>query len=164
MLQAIYAETLRLRIGGFLVRQQTQDDLNVEGWRIPKNHYILTNTMQGHMNPEIWSTGAFQDHPVEEFWPGRFLEPVANGLSSKFSLEMSKGAWNPFGGGHHACPGRRFAKTMNLFATALIVHTFDCDIGNADSKALEMSMRNFGFGIAGPKGNVPVRIRRRSFH
>ncbi|KAJ5759704.1 cytochrome P450 [Penicillium odoratum] len=159
-LQAMYAETLRLRIGGFLVRHQNEEDLNIEGWRIPRNHYILNNTMHGHMNPDIWSKGTCENHPVDVFWPARFLKPGVDGVSQEFTMEMSKGAWTPYGGGHNTCPGRQHAKMTNIYATALIVLSFDCEI-IADSKALEMSMRNFGFGVAAPRGNIPVRIRRR---
>jgi cytochrome P450 len=80
------------------------------------------------MDPAIWCTGENADHPVEEFYVGRWLKlksspaelPVESDTSSdrlEFSTEISKGAWMPFGGRHHSCPGRRFAKIMVVLTT-----------------------------------------------
>ncbi|PYH75488.1 cytochrome P450 [Aspergillus uvarum CBS 121591] len=156
VLQAIYAETLRLRISGYFVRHHSHGDIHIDGWRIPNNHLILTSPMHAHMDPTIWAA----ERPVDEFWPGRFLKPGGGGW--EFTTERAQGAWIPYGGGYHACPGRHFAKMMIIFSTALLTTMYDCEI-LADPKDLEMSMRNFGFGMSGPKGKVPARLRRRVY-
>ncbi|RAK90845.1 cytochrome P450 [Aspergillus costaricaensis CBS 115574] len=160
VLQAIYAETLRLRINGFFVWYQSHGDLNVDGWHIPNKNWILTTPMSGHMDPEIWCRGAGADHPVEDFWVGRWLKYADDGQTLIFTTEMAKGAWMPYGGALHVCPGRYFAKTMIILGMALMTRLYDCEV-LADEKNLRMSMRTFGFGTVGPVGKVPVRIRRR---
>ncbi|OJZ81604.1 hypothetical protein ASPFODRAFT_75143 [Aspergillus luchuensis CBS 106.47] len=159
-LQAIYAETLRLRINGFFVWYQSRGNLDVDGWLIPNKSWILTTPMVGHMDPGIWCTGPDADHPVQEFWVGRWLKYTDDGYTLVFSTEMAKGAWMPYGGGFHICPGRYFAKTMIILGVALMTTMYDCEVLAGETN-MRMSMRTFGFGTAGPVGKVPVRIRRR---
>lgn len=161
ILQAVYAETLRLRVNGFLIRYPSKEDLKINGWSIPKKHFILTSSTPGHMNPDIWCTGSNKNHPTEEFWPGRWLKHSEDRKLVEFSTETAKGAWMPFGGGSHMCPGRHFAKLEIILIMALLVTMYDCEV-LADKKNMEMSTRNFGFGSLSPAGKVPVRIRRRS--
>ncbi|GAT24798.1 hypothetical protein RIB2604_01806290 [Aspergillus luchuensis] len=160
VLQAIYAETLRLRINGFFVWYQSRGNLDVDGWLIPNKNWILTTPMVGHMDPGIWCTGPDADHPVQEFWVGRWLKYTDDGYTLVFSTEMAKGAWMPYGGGFHICPGRYFAKTMIILGVALMTTMYDCEVLAGETN-MRMSMRTFGFGTAGPVGKVPVRIRRR---
>lgn len=161
VLQAIYAETLRLRINGFLIRYPSKEDLKIYDWSIPKNHLVFTCSTPGHMNPEIWCGGSNTGHPVNEFWPGRFLKYSEDQRSMEFSTEAVKGSWMPYGGGSHACPGRHFAKLEIILTMALLVTLYDCEILTA-KKSIAMSTRNFGFGALSPAGKVPVRIRRRA--
>jgi cytochrome P450 len=146
VLQAIYAETLRLRISDYFVRHHSHGDIQMDGWRIPNNHLILTSPMHAHMDASIWGT----ERPVDEFWPERFLKPAA-GDGREFTTERAKGAWVPYGGGYHACPGRHFAKMMIIFSTALLVTMYDCEI-LANPKDLAMTMRNFWLWHVGVLG------------
>ncbi|RAL09369.1 cytochrome P450 [Aspergillus homomorphus CBS 101889] len=160
VLQAIYAETLRLRISGYFVRHHSHGDIAIDGWRIPNNHIILTSPMHTHMDPNTWGS----ERPVDQFWPGRFLKPApapGGGSGWEFTTERAPGAWIPYGGGYHMCPGRHFAKMMIIFSTALLTTMYDCEI-RADPRNLAMSMRNFGFGMSGPTSKVPARLRRRA--
>ena len=161
ILQAVYAETLRLRVNGFIVRYPSKEDLKINDWSIPKNNFVLTSSTPGHMDQDIWCTGSNKSHPTEEFWPGRFLKHSEDGKSMKFSTETAQGAWMPFGGGSHMCPGRRFAKFEIILTMSLLVTLYDCEV-LADKKNIEMSTRKFGFGSLSAAGKVPVRIRRRS--
>lgn len=161
ILQAVYAETLRLRVNGFLVRCPKKNDLKINDWVIPQNHFCLTSSTPGHMDSEIWCKGQNADHPASDFWPGRFLkrDPVTEEL--EFSLKGLEGTWMPFGGGIHTCPGKTFAKLVICLTTALMVTMYDCEV-IADKASMSMSTRNFGFGTLSPAGEIPVMIRRRA--
>lgn len=161
LLQAVLAETLRLRVNGFLVRRPMRNELKIHEWSIPKDRFCLTSSTPGHMDPNIWCKGSGEQHPVTEFWPGRFLRNnESNGLV-EFSLKGTEGSWMPFGGGAHICPGRAFAKHVIFLTVALMVTKYDM-IVTADEKSMMMSARNFGFGTLGPVGKVPVIIRGRN--
>ncbi|PLB54898.1 cytochrome P450, partial [Aspergillus steynii IBT 23096] len=162
VLQAVYAETLRLRVNGLFVWHQSRDDIEISGWRIPKSRFLLSSPMPSHMDPHIWCTGSNEPHPVDKFWPGRWLKYSHDGRSIQFSTDIAKGNWMPFGGGHHACPGRQFAKMIIILCTATLAILYEGEVLASD-KNMEMSMRNFGFGVLGPVGEVPVRIRRRGW-
>ncbi|KAL4801045.1 cytochrome P450 [Aspergillus venezuelensis] len=182
-LQAVFAETLRLRVNGFFLWRVSHHDINVRGWLIAKDHYVATSPIPGHMDPDVWSTGENAEHPVDEFYIGRWLRarsppcssvtattqspPPPNptttpnpDLNLEFTTSASKGTFLPFGSGDHYCPGRRFAKVITLLCTALLVETYDVEI-LSDVKDVGMSMRNFGFGMLGPDRAVSVRMRRR---
>lgn len=159
ILQAVYAETLRLRVNGFLIRCPLKSDLKINGYTIPQSHFVLTNSTPGHMDHNIWSTGEKNEHPLEKFWIGRFLT-TRNNTPGKFTLAGSEGSWMPFGGGTHACPGRKFAKLEIILVMALMVTLYDIKV-LAKERDMEMSSRNFGFGTLSPKGKIPVQIRRR---
>jgi cytochrome P450 len=170
-LQAAYAETLRLRVNGFFLWRVPHHDIDIRGWQIRQNHYVATSPTPGHMDPTIWCTGDNAGHPVDELYVGRWVKsmsspaglPVKNDTSSaqvQFTTEFARGAWIPFGGGYHSCPGRRFAKIMVALTAALLVMMYDCEfLSNVEE--VGMSMRTFGFGTLGPDRKVPVRMRRR---
>ncbi|KAL5342018.1 cytochrome P450 [Aspergillus crustosus] len=187
-LKAVYCETLRLRVSGFFARRTAPHDIEICGWRIPKNSYLASSPTPSQMDPAIWCTGDNEAHPVEEFYIGRWLKPKLNKHSSseptvamsatatatataaststnqvefEFSAEAARGAWMPFGGGHHLCPGRRVAKFMLFLSTALLVTMYDCEVLGDARDLPAMSMRTFGFGVLGPDRKVPVRMRRR---
>ncbi|KAL4966743.1 uncharacterized protein BDV14DRAFT_198552 [Aspergillus stella-maris] len=130
-LQAVFAETLHLRVNGFFLWRVSHHDINVRGWHIAKDHYVATHQIPGHMNPGFWS-----------------------------SASASKGTFMPFGSGDHYCPGRRFAKVITLLCTALLVEMYDVEI-LSDAMNVGMSMRNFGFEMLGPDQAISVRMRRR---
>lgn len=160
VMQAIYAETLRLRVNGFIVRHTTKYNVDIGHHTIPQNRFVVTSSTPAHMDPTVWSSGENASHPPEEFWPGRFLKQDASKSSVEFSLAGTEGSWIPFSGGANMCPGRTFTKLEVLMTMALMVTLFDVEI-LADSNKIQMSSGNFGFGTLSPKEEIPVRIRRR---
>ncbi|KAJ5998693.1 cytochrome P450 [Penicillium sp. IBT 35674x] len=161
-LQAVFAETLRLRVHGFLMRFPSKENVIINhDWSIPRDSMILMSSTPGHMNPDIWASGSCESHPVDQFHPGRFLQYSEKTKSLAFSMARAKGHWTPFGGGHHPCPGRHFSRLEILLTIALLVTSYDCEI-LASEKSMAMSSQNFGFGVLDPCGEIPVRIRRRS--
>ncbi|KAF2746815.1 cytochrome P450 [Sporormia fimetaria CBS 119925] len=159
MLQAVFAETLRLRVNGFLVRRPMRSDLKINDWVLKKDRFCLTSSTPAHMDADFWCQGPNKDHPVDQFYPDRFLKPNKEG-DLEFSLKGTEGSWMPFGGGTHICPGKTFAKQVIFLTAALLVTQYDIEFVG-DKEDMKMGTRNFGFGTLGPRGKVPVMIRRR---
>ncbi|KAH8722735.1 cytochrome P450 [Phaeosphaeriaceae sp. PMI808] len=152
LMQAIYAETLRLRGHGFFVRV-AQSDVHLTDWFIPKGSVTFASSTPGHMNPDIWCQRTPRDSSsVNAFCPERFLK------EGQFCTKRTEGLWMPFGAGWNMCPGRHFAKQQAIFTMAVLVSNFDCEI--LSERPIDMSTDNFGVGILGPRGKVRVRIRR----
>lgn len=82
-------------------------------------------------------------------------------LEPKFSLNGYSGAWIPFGGGIHQCPGRHWVKLQMLLSFAVINAAFEFELlekGNA----LGVDMIKYGLGTLEPAEKVAFRIRRRT--
>jgi cytochrome P450 len=163
LLQAIYAETLRLRMHFYLVRMPDKTAMNINNFLIPRRKIIVTSTTAAHLDPKAWTTQSDgEHHPVDTFWPGRFLKYRENNEPDEFSTKDFDGSWIPYGGGPRQCPGRHFAKRQILLTTALIVTLFDCEISQTDRHVAEdLSLNGFGNGISHPAGPVPFQLRRR---
>lgn len=170
VLQAVYAETLRLRMHFYIIRMPDRVDMNIRDWIIPRQKVVVTSTTVAHMDREVWDTGLHDEHPVDQFWIGRFLKYPHEGDSGnsngpnppEFSTKGLEGAWIPYGGGPRQCPGRHFAKRQILLTTALMVSLFDCEILKEGMDVKEdFTLMGFGSGVSHPAGKVPVRIRRR---
>ena len=128
LLQAVFAETLRLRVNGFLALYPSHEDLTINGYTIPQNHVILTNSTPGHMDPATSSTGTNANYHPFKFWVGRFLRHDQLTGTSEFSLEGKEGSWMPFGGGSHICLGRRFAKYEIILTVAFLTTVYDVEV------------------------------------
>jgi hypothetical protein len=87
------------------------------------------------MNSKVWDANG--THPVDTFWPGRFLKFPSNDRKAEFSMAGKESSWLPFGSGANLCPGRQFAKD------------------------LKMDLTKFGMGVLGPNGKVGARLQRR---
>ncbi|PSN61591.1 cytochrome P450 [Corynespora cassiicola Philippines] len=163
LLQAVYAETLRLRMHFYVIRMPDRLDMNIRDWIIPKRKVIVTSTTVAHRDPRAWDTGSENEHPVDTFWPGRFLKRAPDSKSGPiFSTKDLEGSWIPYGGGPRQCPGRHFAKRQILLTSALIISLFDCELlGAGQNLEEDLSLSGFGGGISHPAGKVPVRMRRR---
>lgn len=170
VLQAVYAETLRLRMHFYIIRMPDRVDMNIRDWIIPRQKVVVTSTTVAHMDREVWDTGLQNEHPVDQFWIGRFLNYPREGDGGnlkgpnppEFSTKGLEGAWIPYGGGPRQCPGRHFAKRQILLTTALMVSLFDCEILKEGMDVKEdFTLMGFGSGVSHPAGKVPVRIRRR---
>ncbi|KAJ5658225.1 cytochrome P450 [Penicillium longicatenatum] len=176
LLQAVYAETLRLHVQAFVTRSSAHESVSINQWWLEQEKVVMVNSYPNHMDKKSWNEGLNGVHPVETFWPDRFLRDPADPQSGPmrvktasekmtetanepfFSLSGLEGMWIPYGGGTSACPGRVFAKRVMLYTCAYLVSHFDIDI-QAD---WEMDSSSFGLGTQKPKGKVPFAIRRRS--
>src|SRR4051812_43858742 len=68
-LQAVYSETLRLRVVFSIVRD-VERDVEIDGFTIPKGAMIQAPIPLAHYNNAAW---AVEGHPPDEFWPQRHL-------------------------------------------------------------------------------------------
>jgi cytochrome P450 len=171
VLQAVYAETLRLRMHFYIIRMSDRTEINIGDWIIPRQKVIVTPTTVAHMDSEAWNTGLNNEHPVDQFWVGRFLkypserntEPGEPTCSPTFSTKELGASWIPYGGGPRQCPGRHFAKRQILLTTALMVSLFDCEIlKDGRDMQEDFTLKGFGSGVSHPAGKIPMRLRRRT--
>ncbi|KAL8644236.1 MAG: hypothetical protein Q9226_007865 [Calogaya cf. arnoldii] len=181
LLLSTYAETLRFGVEIHVPRATPHKNLSIGKMLVPRDSLAIVNTWLAHNDPTVWNTkkDAFL---LESFWAQRFLvdpmDPSSGPLieqdrrqdSDKTAFEEKKeirfskvgleGSWIPFGGGHHACPGRILAKRIMLLSCAMTLTLFDIDI-LAEEEALMYGSPRFGFGVRKPKGKVPFRLKRR---
>lgn len=162
LLQAVYAETLRLRMHFYIIRMPDRIDLEIGKWSIPRRKVVVTSTTAAHRDSASWPTGMDNEHPVDKFWPGRFLQFSSAESKPVFSTKTFEGSWIPYGGGPRQCPGRHFAKRQILLTAALMVVLFDCEVlPEGKDVGEDLSLSGFGGGVSHPAGKVPVRLRRR---
>lgn len=79
----------------------------------------------------------------------------------KFSMQGLAGGWVPFGGGVRMCPGRFFAKNEMMASMAILITSYDIELRTPEGWKPEPDMSYFLIGALPPKGEIPVRIRRR---
>lgn len=194
LLQSIYAETLRLHVAAFFSRRPDFGDTQVLDYKIPKDGFVVVDTVMAHMDKRYWNVGPKDEHPVESFWAERFLSnksdssrrpsiPPTTGTSSvssrsdstpatatvplhdpskpEFSLTGYNGAWIPFGGGTHQCPGRHWVKVRMLLAFAVVSSAFDIELLN-EEQTLKVDTSKYGLGALPPAEQAKIRIRRKS--
>ncbi|KAI4199454.1 MAG: hypothetical protein LQ350_004595 [Teloschistes chrysophthalmus] len=180
LLQSTYAETLRKYVAVYIIRKPEHEDAQVVNYRIPKDKMIVVSSASAHMDKRNWNMGTSDEHPVDQFWADRFLTygsksrepteakssaststtPESHSHGARFSLNGYSGAWVPFGGGIHMCPGRHWVKLQMLTSFAMINDAFDIEL--LDSKdSLRVDMRKFGLGALQPAEKARFRIRRK---
>ncbi|KAF2877366.1 cytochrome P450 [Massariosphaeria phaeospora] len=73
LFQAVYAETLRLRMHFYVIRMPGRVDMDIRDWVIPCQSIVCTSTTAAHMGSQAWPTGLDNEYPVDTFGAGRFL-------------------------------------------------------------------------------------------
>lgn len=70
LLQAVYAETLRLYVQVYVTRCSVHEPVSIGRWWLGQNEVVMVSSYVNHMNKDLWNT---QDgaHPTNEFWVGR---------------------------------------------------------------------------------------------
>jgi cytochrome P450 len=163
LLISVLNEVLRMKASS-LIGRTAREDFHVGNYTIPKGSMALVSAHLEHMNKSLWETrpGA-QNHPVEEFWPERFLDYSSEKQSPSISMKGLDGAFIPFGLGYNMCPGRHFAMRAVLGTAARFVHRYEvAPQAQACGKLpdVEQSYKTFGYAICQPANEVPVLIRR----
>tara|TARA_R110002003_G_scaffold155_4_gene13685 strand:- start:1549 stop:2190 length:642 start_codon:yes stop_codon:yes gene_type:complete len=159
MLQAVFAETLRLHVATLITRTVKKEH-TVGSWLLQKDQTLIISSSVEHLDQQ-WDVPG---HPASEFEPRRFLLPAesGNGETKTFSLDSRRGQWVPFGLGEHMCPGRHFAKMEMIVNAAVMLTTFDFELLTPDGWRPRNDYARYGFGTQQPVEKVPFRIRRRT--
>ena len=75
----MYAETLRLRFAGIILRG-VEDDITLGDCFIPQKYAIALSTYHAHRNEESLNSNTVKEpHALNEFWAERFLVYPGNG-------------------------------------------------------------------------------------
>lgn len=123
-LMSCYRETLRVTTHQTSVRTVVRDTVLADGrgrsYLLKKGVDIHLSIATSHLTEEVWGEAA------GEFDPERFLSGGAA------TGKTQRQAYQPFGGGHHLCPGKSFAfvEIMAVVATLLLGY----DVGTSDGR------------------------------
>ncbi|RAL15136.1 uncharacterized protein BO97DRAFT_421927 [Aspergillus homomorphus CBS 101889] len=126
LLQAVYAETLRLYVQAYVTQCSAHQGVTVGRWWLDQNGVVMVSSYANHMNKQLWNEGSDGAHPVQTFWADRFLRYPQDPLSGPhrrstpscssntevpparidkastrrplFSLAGLEGMWIPYGG------------------------------------------------------------------
>jgi cytochrome P450 len=130
-LQAVVKETLRLHPSAPILVHKSISDVDLCGFRVPKDTQVLVNVWSMGRDSSIWT-----DPNV--FLPERFLEcgEVFRGEDFGFI---------PFGAGRRMCPGVPFAHRVVHTMLATLLYHFDWKLPNGE-KIEDMDMTE-KFGI-----------------
>lgn len=191
LLNAIYCETLRLRVAAPVGRTSLIPGLKFGKWKLKQGVTMLSTSWIGGHDPKFWNTGReFPDgsveHPVGSFWAERFLQypddpssgPVRNpsvkspprtkrrtpedDRNAQVVTEGTQGYWYPYGGGTKMCPGRFFATQELKVGVAIMLRAYDIELLDHEAASkIGPNMDYFPFGTIPPNGKVAARIRRR---
>ena len=185
LLQSVYAETLRLRVAILVTRAPEHENFQLGEYSFPKDKIIALSSRTAAMDETLWNTGSTdQPHPLNQFWPERFLvypnDPTSGPLRNRkakalstetsvnasteprFSMEGLQGGWVPYGGGQRMCPGRHFAKQEIIGTFALMASYFNVELLTPQGFQFEADMKYFPLGGLPPTQKIPFRIRRRA--
>ncbi|KAL0366225.1 UNVERIFIED_CONTAM: Ferruginol synthase [Sesamum radiatum] len=110
-LQAVVKEIFRYHPAGpLLIPRKAEDDVEINGYMIPKNTQIFVNAWAIGRDPSIWSNPS-------SFEPKRFLDSNIRFKGQDFMLI-------PFGSGRRMCPGWLLSDRMLHLMVASLIHNF----------------------------------------
>lgn len=137
VLDAVAAETLRLRPVVMDVARQLSEEAEIGGFRLPAGTTVMPAIYLVHLDPK-------QYEEPEAFRPSRFRD-----------APPSKAIWLPFGGGRRRCVGAAFAQMEMRIVLSLALREF---IPEAVSSRDERSrLRGVTFV---PEHGARIRMRR----
>jgi cytochrome P450 len=108
-----FEESMRKYPPGWVLPRQALDDVELCGYAIPKNAFVLVCNYLTHQHADFW------ERP-ESFEPERFLPERA--------AKRPRYAFVPFGGGAHLCVGNHFALMEAQLALVLIVQRYRLEL------------------------------------
>lgn len=111
-LQAVIKETLRLHPPvTFLIPHRAIDDVEIQGYVVPKDAQILCNLWAMGQDSNVWSD-------AQTFRPERFLDVGIDYKGRDFELI-------PFGAGRRICPALPLAHRMLHLMLGGLIYRFD---------------------------------------
>ncbi|KAG6819565.1 hypothetical protein H0H93_010695 [Arthromyces matolae] len=149
MFDLVLQETLRLTVAGVVPRRSIVDNLELLGKRIPKGSFVVYQTEDVHMDPEVYTDPT-------QFDPAR-LQP---GREEDKKVPYAFLSW---GAGRHSCPGMKFAKLDLKLMVSLFLTTYEYDLANENGASLKRTPKpNYeDFQIAQPNEQVFYKFKRR---
>lgn len=178
MLQSMQSEVTRLRMATAVIRNVDSDDFLLGGqYAIPKGTTVLAFPSHAALQTEAWRKVRPQTiaRPLEEFWAERFLVPDTRkvaakdtekdssngrGKTMKYSMEGLNALHFTFGGGQNMCPGRAWAKNIQIATLAVLFGEYELELVDAaGADSLIPALRKTSVGIIKPLGKIAVRIR-----
>ncbi|GAB4834303.1 hypothetical protein Ancab_039974 [Ancistrocladus abbreviatus] len=146
-LQAIIKETLRLHPSvPFLVPRKLNTDVELCGYKLPKDVQVLVNVWAMGRDPNIWEKANL-------FEPKRFLESEIDFKGRDFELI-------PFGAGRRMCPGLPLASKMLPLILGSLLHSFKWKLEEGITPRNMDMDEKFGFSLqkAQPLIAIPISI------
>ncbi|KAH8756087.1 cytochrome P450 [Diaporthe sp. PMI_573] len=159
LLNSVYCETLRLRIGGAVGRKCPDSDFFLDGYIIKQDMPVMAANWLGGLDRSFWNAhdghGDETKHPIEAFWPERFLDD----RGARLVKAGMAGNWFPFGGGASRCPGENLARHTILGCVAMVLHTLEIKLCDPAAAAKVGSQHcTLPFGSHAPKKPIPVHV------
>ena len=163
--RSAFKEACRMQSGSFHVRDLDQDFIlepktSQKLKSQPPKFFLKKGTrIMGYGGVQHFDEAIFEK-PFEFQW-NRFA-PLENGSMPEFKDRNGKTLSNPslaFGGGSHACPGRRFIDYESTAYIAMLLARFDLRLVSNDYPGI--AKESIGVGIFDPEIDVQIEIRQR---
>jgi cytochrome P450 len=138
LLDRVVAETLRLYPPAWLFDRSPIEDIEINGYRIPRGGNVLLSPWVVHRDPRVWDA-------ADEFRPDRFAGGVP-----------PREAYLPFGDGPRICVGNRFAEAEIRIVLATLLPRVDLSL--VDSAPV----RPEGDATLRPRGGLRMVVQKRS--
>ncbi|KAL5555146.1 hypothetical protein UlMin_037382 [Ulmus minor] len=112
-LNMVIKESFRLHpVAPFLIPREAMEDIEINGYFIPKKTRVVVNVWAIGRDPNVWSEN------WEEFYPERFI-------GSNVEIGGHDFKFTPFGFGRRGCPGKSLGLRTVSFVVAQLVHCFN---------------------------------------
>ncbi|KAF2121682.1 cytochrome P450 [Lophiotrema nucula] len=180
LLQSMQSEVTRCRMATAVIRRVEADDVILAGrYSIPKGTTVLAFPSDSALNTEAWRKIRPQSvmRPLEKFWAERFLthdtrdtgdesaekNPRKDNSAMKYSTEGLNALHFTFGGGQNMCPGKAWAKNIQIATLAVLFTDYEVELIDVEAaNSLIPPLRQTAVGTIKPLAKVGVRIRARS--
>jgi len=139
--QMLFKETLRLHPPVYFQLREVAEAVEIGGHQLPAGSILITSPYAMHRRPDLW------DEP-QRFDPERFAGGAERG--------WHRFRYFPFGGGPRICIGQHFAVLEGTLLLATIGRLDRFELLDPEQR-VEMEPQI----TLGPKGGLPLRIRRR---
>ncbi|KAK4184517.1 cytochrome P450 [Podospora australis] len=160
LLNSTANEVLRLYMDLLIIRQVDSDAV-LDNIPVRRGEQTMASSWMAHRHPDNFP------HP-DRFQPERFLRKDAEKGTVSCSISGLGGKYFPFGGGHHMCPGRNFARQEIVGTVAVILLNFDVEFvsfvdanGTPCAEFPKMIDALPGNQVMGLKGDTRVRITKK---